>query len=152
MISIDGCATERGGERKLSEPLFVVMLYTSMSDTGLHVYYRYLITNEGFSPEVNNGRLRRGADTADSKILNFYNNDNKKMIYIFLIYIINVYIYTVSSVSKGVKRQCRMYVQPAGQTVSNLFGICGLNLSTDGRQMTNRGPLGGLVWSERELP
>ena len=76
----------------------------------------------------------------------------KKMVYIFLIYSINVYIYTVSSVSKGVKRQCRMYVQPAGQTVSNLFGICGLNFSADGRQMTNRGPLGGLVWSERELP
>lgn len=49
------------------------------------------------------------------------------MVYIFLIYSINVYIYTVSSVSKGVKKQCRMYVQPAGQTVSNLFGICGLN-------------------------
>ena len=78
MISIDGCATERGDERRLSEPPFVVMLYTSMSGTGLHVYYRYLITNEGFSPEVTNGRLRRGADTADSKILNFYNNDNKK--------------------------------------------------------------------------
>ena len=78
MISIDGCATERGDERRLSEPPFVVMLYTSMSGTGLHVYYRYLITNEGFSPEVTNGRFRRGADTADSKILNFYNNDNKK--------------------------------------------------------------------------
>ena len=76
----------------------------------------------------------------------------KKMVYIFLIYSINVYIYTVSSVSKGVKRQCRIYVQPAGQTVSNLFGICGLNFSADGRQMKNRGPLGGLVWSERELP
>ena len=74
------------------------------------------------------------------------------MVYIFLIYSINVYIYTVSSVSKGVKRQCRMYVQPAGQTVSNLFGICGLNFSADVRQMTNRGPLGGLVWSERDLP
>ena len=74
----DGCATERGDERRLSEPPFVVMLYTSMSGTGLHVYYRYLITNEGFSPEVTNGRFRRGADTADSKILNFYNNDNKK--------------------------------------------------------------------------
>ena len=118
MISIDGCATERGDERRLSEPPFVVMLYTSMSGTGLHVYYRYLITNEGFSPEVTNGRLRRGADTADSKILNFYNNDNqKKMVYIFLIYSINVYIYTVSSVSKGVKRQCRMYVLPTDQTV-----------------------------------
>ena len=66
------------------------------------------------------------------------------MIYIFLIYIINVYIYTVSSVSKGVKRQCRIYVQPAGQTVSNPFGICGLNFSADGRQMTNRGPLADL--------
>ena len=88
MISIDGCATERGDERRLSEPLFVVMLYTSMSDTGLHVYYRYLITNEGFSPEVTNGSLRRGADTADSKILNFYNNDNKKKWYIFFLYIV----------------------------------------------------------------
>lgn len=39
------------------------------------------------------------------------------MVYIFLIYSINVYIYTVSSVSKGVKRQCRMYVLPTGQTV-----------------------------------
>ena len=48
-----------------------------MSDTVLHVYYRYLITNEGFSPEVTNGRLRRDDDTADSKILNFYNNDTK---------------------------------------------------------------------------
>ena len=42
------------------------------------------------------------------------------MVYIFLIYIINVYIYTVSSVSKGVKRQCRMYVQP----LVRLFQIC----------------------------
>ena len=88
MISIDGCATERDDERRLSEPPFVVMLYTSMSDTGLHVYYRYLITNEGFSPEVTNGRLRRDADTADSKILNFYNNDNIKKWYIFFLYIV----------------------------------------------------------------
>lgn len=35
------------------------------------------------------------------------------MVYIFLIY----YIFIVSSVSKGVKRQCRMYVLPTGQTV-----------------------------------
>lgn len=94
------------------------MFYTSMSGTRLHVYYRHLITNEGLSPEVTYARLRRGADTADSKIYNFYNNDNKKNgIYFFLIYSINVYIYTVSSVSKGVKRQCRMYVLPTGQTV-----------------------------------
>ena len=39
------------------------------------------------------------------------------MVYIFLINSINVYIYTVSSVSKGVKRQCRMYVLPTDQTV-----------------------------------
>ena len=58
------------------------------------------------------------------------------MVYIFFFFFINVYIYTVSSVSKGVKRQCRIYVQPAGQTVSNLFGICGLNNSSaDVRQL-----------------
>ena len=40
------------------------------------------------SPEVTNARLRRGADTADSKILNFYNNDNKNKWYIFFLYIV----------------------------------------------------------------
>lgn len=114
----DGCAADGGDERRLSELPFLAMFYTSMSGTRLHVYYRHLITNEGLSPEVTYARLRRGADTADSKIYNFYNNDKKKNgIYFFLIYSINVYIYTVSSVSKGVKRQCRMYVLPTGQTV-----------------------------------
>ena len=74
----DGCAADGGDERRLSEPPFLAMFYTSMSGTRLHVYYRYLVPNEGLSPEVTNARLRRGADTADSKILNFYNNDNKK--------------------------------------------------------------------------
>ena len=46
--------------RRLRELPFVVMFYTSMSGTGLHVYFRYLIPNEGFSPEVYEQAFRQG--------------------------------------------------------------------------------------------
>ena len=44
----DGCAADGGDERRLSELPFLAMFYTSMSGTRLHVYYRYLVPNEGF--------------------------------------------------------------------------------------------------------
>ena len=42
------------------------------------------------------------------------------MVYIFLIYSINVYIYTVSSVSKGVKNNAECMCSP----LVRLFQIC----------------------------
>ena len=81
----DGCAADGGDERRLSELPFLAMFYTSMSGTRLHVYYRYLVPNEGLSPEVTNARLRRGADTADSIYINIY-TIYKKNIYHFFYY------------------------------------------------------------------
>lgn len=55
-------------KRRLRELPFVAMFHTSMSGCGLHVYYRYLIPNEGFTPAVYEQAFRQGNEQIASAL------------------------------------------------------------------------------------